>query len=176
MFKRLITAAAGAAIALLGVTGAGVLTAGAASASTPVHNAGSYQNFFTGTTLPYYLGVPNKIYAGQAAELKPGVNNTTTFVHFNANSGATRTELTIKGLDGTRLALTSRATYPGATVTLEPAHAYASQMWTWKAVNAGQYTFQNVKTGLYLRIRNSGPIMYQTVTTGHSPTSWDQSS
>lgn len=56
---------------LLGVTGAGVLAAAPASASTPVHNAGSYQDFFTGTTLPHYLGVPNKIYAGQAALLKP---------------------------------------------------------------------------------------------------------
>jgi hypothetical protein len=175
MFKRLITAAAGVGVALLGVTGAGVLAAGPASASTPVHNAGSYQNFFTGTTLPHYLGVPNKIYAGQAALLKPAVNKTTTFVHMDANSGAPQTELTIKGLNGTTLALTSRATYPGATVTLESAHAYASQMWTWQAVNGG-YTFRNVKTGMYLRVRNSGPIMYQTVTTGSTPTAWAQSS
>ncbi len=32
-----------------------------------------------------------------------------------------------------------------------------------------------MKTGLYLRVRNGGPLMYQTVTTGNTPTSWNQS-
>jgi hypothetical protein len=34
------------------------------------------------------------------------------------------------------------------------------------------FTFANVKTGLYLRVRNSGPSMGQTVTTGSSFTVW----
>ena len=33
-------------------------------------------------------------------------------------------------------------------------------------------TFQNVKTGLFLRVRNSGPIMHQPVTTGSTFTVW----
>jgi hypothetical protein len=33
-------------------------------------------------------------------------------------------------------------------------------------------TFQNVKTGLFLRVRNSGPIVNQTVTTGSTFTIW----
>jgi hypothetical protein len=175
MFKRLITAAAGVGVALLGVTGAGVLAAGPASASTPCTDAGSYQNFALPNTLPYYLGVPNKIAAGKAAELKPSANKTTTFVHCNATSGP-RVEFKITGPDGTVYALTSRDYSAGGLVTLEPAHEYASQMWTWAPASGPQpYTFQNVKTGMYLRIRNV-PSMYQTVTTGHSPTNWRQSS
>jgi len=29
-----------------------------------------------------------------------------------------------------------------------------------------------VKTGLFLRVRNNGPAMGQTVTTGSTPTNW----
>jgi hypothetical protein len=33
--------------------------------------------------------------------------------------------------------------------------------------------FQNVKTGLYLRVRSSGPAMSQPVTTGNAATFWN---
>jgi hypothetical protein len=36
-------------------------------------------------------------------------------------------------------------------------------------------TYQNVKTGLWLQVRNGGPVMYQTVTTGAAPSDWAQS-
>ena len=50
-------------------------------------------------------------------------------------------------------------------------NGFASQQWIGAAA-ATQVGFQNVKTGLWLRVRNSGPIMGQTVTTGSSPLGW----
>jgi hypothetical protein len=51
-------------------------------------------------------------------------------------------------------------------------NGYASQHWNLVFTGTNGITAQNVKTGLYLRIRNSGPSMYQTVTTGRSATTW----
>jgi hypothetical protein len=60
-------------------------------------------------------------------------------------------------------------------VTLTPpgnsSNGFASQRWIADAAGP-MITFQNVKTGLYLRMRNGGPIMHQTVTTGSSFTIW----
>ncbi len=48
---------------------------------------------------------------------------------------------------------------------------FASQQWTDDAAGS-MIAFQGVKTGLFLRVRNSGPSMGQTVTTGASFTVW----
>jgi len=60
-------------------------------------------------------------------------------------------------------------------VTLEPpgndGNGFASQRWI-ESAGGPMITFQNVKTGLFLRVRNSGPIMGQTVTTGSVFTVW----
>ena len=73
------------------------------------------------------------------------------------------------------LALTSRATSSGANVILEPpgnsGNGFASQRWIENAAGP-MITLQNVKTGLFLRVRNSGPVMGQTVTTGSTFTVW----
>ena len=52
-------------------------------------------------------------------------------------------------------------------------NGFASQQWNFIAGPDGTATLQNVKTGLFLRIRNSGPVMGQTVTTGSTLTGWD---
>ncbi len=73
------------------------------------------------------------------------------------------------------LALTSRTTSSGADVTLTPpgngGNGFASQRWIGNA-GGPMIAFQNVKTGPFLRVRNGGPIMHQTVTTGSTFTVW----
>jgi hypothetical protein len=48
---------------------------------------------------------------------------------------------------------------------------FAGQQWTDNAAGS-MIAFQDVKTGPFLRVRNSGPSMDQTVTTGSSFTVW----
>jgi hypothetical protein len=178
MIRRLFTA--GVTIALLG-TGAALASgapAGAAAghqatghrATTCTNDSGEY-SWITVGGVSYYLGTPNKAVSGSAAMLKPAQNGTTLWVHCNSTVTANQLLLLNRGL-----ALTSRDTSAGGTVTLEPAgnggNGFASQQWIYAGSNP--YTFQNVKTGLYLRVRNGGPLLYQTVTTGKTATSWNQ--
>ena len=124
-----------------------------------------------GTGMTYYLGAPNSISASgkTAAELKPAKNSTTLWVHCVGAGG--RFEFTQQR--GTTIyALTTRDFQPGGDVLLQVSHTYPSQEWFPAGTNP--HTFKNLKTGLYLRIRNSGPGMYQTITTGLTPTAWDQ--
>lgn len=132
--------------------------------------AGSSYNSVTAASVPFYLGVPNKINTNgtSVAELKPTKSTTTNIGRCTANG---KTELYVMQ-DGVPYALTTRATAAGATVTLQPAHAYSSQLWTVSGTTAQQ--FKNAKTGLYLRVRNGGPVMYDTVTTGSQATAWNQ--
>lgn len=121
--------------------------------------------------ITYYLGTPNKLSSGVAAILKPNRNGTTVWDGCAFANG----QFLITTLNGGGLALTSRSHSPGADVTVETAgnsgNGFASQHWKLSPTATGT-TFQNVKTGLWLRIRNSGPRMYQTVTTGSRATSW----
>jgi len=75
-----------------------------------------------------------------------------------------------------RLALTSRSHSVGADVTLTRAGnsgtGFASQRWLRHRVASGVFEYMNLKTGLWLRVRNNGLHAYRTVTTGHSPTAW----
>ena len=103
------------------------------------------------------------------ARLKPRENGTTLWLGCFSSTSNTVV------LKNRGLALTSRVSSPGADVTLTPpgngGNGFASQRWDF--VSSGStVTFQNVKTGLFLRVRNSGPIMGQTVTTGFTSTAW----
>jgi hypothetical protein len=180
-------AVAAGALAAAGLFAAGtVLTAGVASAGTHVaggmlsagktgvhHPAapgceGEGDTFFyvTAHGVNYYAGGPNSASSGSTVRLKPSQNGTThwglCYFYFNGEW-----LITNQGL-----ALTSRSSSPGANVTLETAgnhgNGFASQRWNF----AGGGTYQNVKTGLFLRVRNNGPIMHQTVTTGKTATAW----
>jgi hypothetical protein len=171
--RRLISIlAAGLFAAGTVLTTAGATTAGAASAgATAAHrvnctNDGS--NFFkvTKNGVNYFLGTPNNTFSGATARLKPMENGTTLWLGcFSSNTVV---------LKNRGLALTSRSS-GGQDVTLTPpgngGNGFASQQWIF--VSSGStVTFQNVKTGLFLRVRNSGPIMGQTVTTGSTATAW----
>jgi hypothetical protein len=179
MIRRLITAAAGVAVVLLGATATLPLAAPAgASAVHPsidpsacTNDNGEFSSVTVGG-VNYFLGAPNNIFPGAAALLKPNGNSTTLFIHCNSLTVSQELVLSNRGL-----ALTSRDSSPGGLVTFEPAgnsgNGFASQKWIYAGTNP--FTFKNVKTGLFLRVRNSGPIMYQTVTTGSTATSWNQS-
>jgi len=152
-----------------------VLTGGIASAdTTAVHQTTCTDdgtNFFNVTKngVNYFLGTPNKTFAGAAAFLKPMENSTTQWL--NCFSPTSNTVV----LKNRGLALTSRSSSPGQPVLMEPVgnggNGFASQQWNYVA-GSTTVTFQNVKTGLFLRVHNSGPIMYQTVTTGAMSTAW----
>jgi hypothetical protein len=167
---------------LISMLAAGLLAAGTAAASAGVASAGpaaahhqatcASGNFFhvTNNGVTYYLGTPNATASGAAAILKPKQNSTTSWEEC-AFSGSDNSVV----LENRGLALTSRATSSGADVTLTPpgngGNGFASQRWIGNAAGP-MITFQNKKTGLFLRVRNSGPIMYQAVTTGSSFTIW----
>ena len=167
---------------LISILAAGLLAAGTAATSADVASAGTAAahnqarcasgNFFhvTSNGVTYYLGTPNNLPSGAAAILKPSQNSTTSWSECAFSSSDNSFVLENRGL-----ALTSRATSSGAEVTLTPVgnggNGFASQRWIEDA-GGPMVTFQNVKTGLYLRIRNGGPIMHQTVTTGSTFTVW----
>jgi hypothetical protein len=137
------------------------------------------QAFFSvtahGTT--FYLGAPNKITSTSVAILKPAQNDTTHWTGCFAADGSV--QLILKQ-GGTWYALTTRDTSAGGNVSLEATTnngtngtSRVSQRWTVGGSNP--FTFQNLLTLLFLRVRNSGPTMYQTVTTGLSPRMWTAS-
>ncbi len=164
------------------LTGGTVLTSvGAASAdTTPViyhrANATTCTNegpFFFNVTkngANYYLGTPNNTFSGASAILKPKENGTTTWT---LCVSATSDMVVFQNRN---LALTSRSTSPGSVDTMSPTgnggNGFASQQWDYVFTSSSTITFQNVKTGLYLRVRNTGPKVGQTVTTGFTPTDW----
>jgi hypothetical protein len=168
--RRLISTLAGALLA----AGTVAASAGAASAgTTAIHRQPNCfgGNFFhvTKSGVNYYLGTPNNLSSGAAAILKPNQNSTTSWT-LCVVPNSQKVLIENRGL-----ALTSRATSPGVEVTMEPpgngGNGFASQQWIGDAA-ATQVGFQNAKTSLWLRVRNSGPIMYQTVTTGSTPLGW----
>jgi hypothetical protein len=160
-----------------GLLAAGTLfaTAGAASAGVtgfrkaPCTTTVSAFLSVTSSSVTYNLGTPNKTFSGAAVRLKPTQNSTTLWTGCLTSSH--NVVITNRGL-----ALTTSATTPGAnvTVTTPPAGGgFLSQQWIERAgTTAGTFTYQSAKTGLFLRIRNSGPIMGQAVTTGSTPTAW----
>jgi hypothetical protein len=177
--RRLISMLAAGLLA-----GGTALTGGIASAATTARQlpscsygttyGGSYYFNVTKSGVNYYLGAPKKPASGAAAFLKPVTNSSTSWAL--CEPGGSSNFLFENG----ELALTSRSSSPGADVTTETAGnggiGYSSQQWTIAAgTGSNTITFQNVKTGLYLRVHNNGPIMGQDVTTGSSAASWTYS-
>jgi hypothetical protein len=175
MIRRLISMLAAGLLA----AGTLVTTAGAASAdATAARQAtcmfeGTAFLSVTSSGVTYYAGTPNTTFSGATVRLKPRANGSTVW-GFCFFSSTNQWLLTNRGL-----AMTSRSTIPGGNVTVETpgnnGNGFASQHW-FITFSGSTATLQNAKTGLFLRIRNSGPIMGQTVTTGFSPTSWTLSS
>jgi hypothetical protein len=168
---------------LISILAAGLLAAGTLSTTVGAASAGTTAarheftctvtgtNFFhvTNNSVSFFLGVPNNAHSGATARLKPSENRSTKWLDcLSATSN-------VLVLTNGGLALTSRSSSPGADVTLTPAgnggNGFASQQWAF-VVESTTSTFRNVKTGLFLRVRNNGPAMGQTATTGSTPTNW----
>jgi hypothetical protein len=157
-----------------GLLAAGTLfsTAGAASAGTAVARradctivGSAYVRFQSASGVNYYVGTPNTTFSGATVRLKPKKNLTTLWAFCETASG----EFVILNRG---LAMTSRSFSPGGTVTVTTPggpDGFASQRW----IASDSTTFMNEKTGLFLRIRNSGPSFGQTVTTGFTATAWE---
>jgi hypothetical protein len=170
--RRLISMlAAGLLAAGTLLTTAGVASAGVTAVQQQPTCTNDGVNFFNVTArgVNFYLGTPRNTFAGATARLKPTQNSTTQWIGCFFPTSNTVV------LNNRGLALTSRDTSAGGLVTVEPAgnggDGFLSQRWDF-SVSGGTVTFQNEKTHLFLRVRNSGPIMGQTVTTGASATDW----
>lgn len=118
----------------------------------------------------YYAGTPNTTFAGATVRLKPKTNITTQWtLCLVGNAGD------VYVLFNRKLVMTSSGV-PGSDVTVEHVGNFgggtARQRWRLTSFLDGTVTLQNVKSSQFLRVRNSGPIMGQTVTTGFTATTW----
>jgi hypothetical protein len=157
-------------------TTAGAASAGAAAVHqqadcTPI-GLSAHLNVAIATNT-YYLGTPVNTFSGAVVRLKRNANTTTNWSFCRVPSSPVRYVLRNRGK-----ALTSRDFSAGGLVTVETtssptSNGFASQRWRVVLTGATNITLQNEKTGLFLRIRNSGPFFGQTVTTGNTPRSWD---
>jgi hypothetical protein len=167
--RRLISTLAGRLI-----VGETALTGDVASADAPAVHRADWGNGYSFSVskggVSFFLGTPASVVPGSAAILKSGQNNTTSWTVCFSQS--TPTVLIENG----GLAMTSRPASAGADVTLEPPGnggiGFASQQWNFSP-SGPMVMFQNVKTGLYLRVRSSGPAISQPVTTGNAATFWN---
>jgi hypothetical protein len=148
---------------------AGVASAGAAAArKAPCTTDGSVHITIAKSGVNYHVGTPNTTFNGATVRLKPRFNSTTRWT--GCQISATDVAWFNRGL-----AMTSRSFSPGASVTVQTAPAggaFLSQQWIFVRNPDGTVTFQNAKTGLFLRVRNSCCFFGQTVTTGNTPTDW----
>jgi hypothetical protein len=161
--------------AVLLAAGTVLTTAGAARVGgTAPHRASCTKEkvFLTVTegSIRYFVGAPNHLLPGASALLKPKRNDTTilTACAFPASN--------VTLLENRGLVLTSRDFSPSGNVTMTPTgnggNGFTSQLWDFVSVGTSSATFQNAKTRLFLRVRNNGPIIGQTVTTGRTATAW----
>jgi hypothetical protein len=174
IMRRLITMlaaallAAATLLATVGAASAGATTAGHATSDLGLCPRVTIRAMPT----KFMVGTPNIATSGSAAILRTRVNRTTTWLSCGTSTSGVRSFISVNGL----LALTSRSLTPGADVTLTPRHGingFASQRWTRVVITPGSvFRYQNVKTHLWLRVRNSGPAGFQTVTTGNTATNW----
>jgi Ricin-type beta-trefoil lectin domain-like len=172
MMRRLIYMFATGLVA----TATALTTVGAASASTAApQRAGcvadsSTHLHVTKTGINYYLGTPNNTFAGAVVRLKPAANGTTDWTFCEDVSNPGQWALYNRGLV---LTATRQAS---ADVTVQFAGnfgaGFALQRWFITDTSTGGFIFTNVRTGQFLRVRNSGPTMGQTVTTGFTPRTW----
>jgi hypothetical protein len=170
MMRRLISMlAAGVLAAGTLFATAGVASAGAAAArKAPCTPDGSGHITITVSGVNFHVGTPNTTFNGATVRLKPRFNSTTLWTGCFTSAGDVV-------LFNRGLAMTSRSFSPGATVTVQTAPAgggFLSQQWIIGSGPGGTTTFQNAKTGLFLRVRNSCCFFGQTVTTGSTPTDW----
>jgi hypothetical protein len=162
-------ASAGASTAKPGTAKPATIKPGTATHRASCTNEGPFFFNVMHNGANFYLGTPNNTHNGVSAILKPKKNGTTlwTLCVFSSNTLV---------FENRNLAMTSRSTSPGSDVTMTPVgnsgDGFSSQQWNYVFTTSTALTFQNVKTGLYLRIRNNGPKFGQSVTTGFTPKEW----
>ena len=162
-------ASAGAGTVKPGTVKPGAIKPGAATHRASCTNEGPFFFNVTKNGANFFLGTPNNTHSGVSVILKPKKNGTTlwTLCVFSSNTLV---------FENRNLAMTSRSTSPGSDVTMTPVgnsgDGFSSQQWNYVFTTGTTLTFQNVKTGLFLRIRNSGPKIGQSVTTGFTPNDW----
>lgn len=176
--RRMLISGAAAAIALLPVaTTAEPALAGQHKAEVLTNSCSDRSPAYLSVTANrtnYYLGTPNKVTRTSVAILKSAMNGSTVWTSCFTSTGL----VTLVQKQGrTWYALTTRATAAGQDVTVEKTSnngstgaPFMSQLWIVGGTTS--ITLQSQNTKLYLRIRNSGPKMYQSVTTGQTPTEW----
>ncbi len=165
---------------LAAVLAAGTLfgAAGAASASgAAVHRRGdctferSVYLLVTKSGVNYFVGTPNTTFAGATVRLKPSKNGTTLWKLCLIPRG------TRYVLYNRSLVMTTNGV-PSSNVTVRHAANLGNgtpfQQWKLAPQPDGTVRLSNVGSGQFLRVRNSGPIMGQTVTTGFSATNWSE--
>ena len=162
-------ASAGASTVKPGTVKPGTIKPGTATHRASCMNQGPFFFNVTHNGANFFLGTPNNVHSGSAAILKSNENGSTlwTVCVLSTNTLV---------FENRNLALTSRSTGPGDDVTMTRAgnngNGFSSQQWNYVFTTSTELTFQNVKTGLYLRIRNNGPKFGQSVTTGFTPEQW----
>ncbi len=162
-------ASAGASTVKPGAIKQGAIKPGTVNHRTSCTNEGPFFFNVAKNGANFYLGTPNNVRSGSAAILKPKKNGSTlwTVCVFSTNTLL---------LENRNLALTTRSTGPGDDVTMtrtgNSGDGFSSQQWNYVFTTSSTLTLQNVKTGLFLRIRNNGPKVGQSVTTGFTPKEW----
>jgi len=165
--------AAGVLAAATVLATAGAASAGPTAAHRTTCSGGILSSLFVQqASVKYFLGVPNIVRFGSTVRLKPRSNGSTTWCFTDITSGPFTGQTIITTLNGGGLALTTRTTAPGGDVTVETSQGFASQRWIVNDIGTNGVTLRNIKTGLFLRVRNSGPVMNQLVTTGNMATIW----
>lgn len=170
--KRAILAILGALAVVAGIL---LPTATANASQTCTQANGAFQDYLpVGNTL-YYLAAPNTINPGSSAVFHTANNASTFWIRCNATYNgkpATAFEFSFQGvfyaLQNDNSDNTSIVFQPGFhTVS-------ASQLWYYVAVG-NTWTFQNVKSGRFMRAPNSGPSNFGPVVAGASASNWIQS-
>lgn len=179
--RRLLVLGVAAATAFLSVAATAAPTLASTHKAKPLINSctdvGTVFLWVTAGSTDYFLGRPNTITSTSVAILKPAANNTTLWTVCETASGSWQL---IQKQGSKWYAATSRSLAVGGNVTLEAVTnngstgtSFASQLWIVSPSNP--LSLQNQSTKLFLRVRNSGPQMYQSVTTGLTQEFWEAS-
>ena len=176
--RRLISILAASVLAAATLfTTVGAASAGAAAVHQRADcslDGSAHLHVTGGNGVNYFLGTPVRTGPGKVVFLKPTANSTTNWQFcFIPNTDEV---ILLNPRSSSRMALTSTQG-TGGLVTVQRTSApgsngFASQRW--HATFSGNFvSLQNENTDLWLRVRNSGPTLGQTVTTGATPRAWN---
>lgn len=185
MIRRLVTlAAAGAVLALATAGTALAIPAANAGTITCTPGASSYTESVPATPAgSFFVSAHNSITKDAGAEFKLAADEahasvTTRFTHCDNNGPSPAMDTTI-AFEITQGGITYAALNrpgDGSRVHFEAVPASGptlAQTWAW-VTNGTTFTFQDVKSGRFLRQPNAGASQYGPVVAGASVTHWTQ--